>query len=287
MAFETLIDSEALAASLADPKWVVVDCRFRLGDPGFGRQAWQASTIAGAVFADLEADLSGPIVPGVTGRHPLPDPDELAVTLGRLGIDQNTQVVVFDQGGGALAARLWWMLRWLGHDTVAVLDGGFEAWTAGGNPVAPGDPLSRSSAYFAPHPRRDLHVTAAAVLGSRDDGRIVVLDARAADRYRGQNESIDPVAGHVPGARSAPHAGNLGPDGRFLPAAELRARYEALLEGNPATQAICYCGSGVTACHDILAMAHAELGLARLYPGSWSEWITDPARPIATGDDPG
>jgi thiosulfate/3-mercaptopyruvate sulfurtransferase len=285
MSHETLIDVATLATHLEDPKWVVVDCRFRLGEPDFGRDAWQAATIPGAVFADLDRDLSSPVVPGVTGRHPLPDPDELAVTLGRLGIDEDTQVVAFDDAGGAFAARLWWLLRWLGHDTVAVLDGGLDAWTKAGQPTAPGG-LPRRSAYFAPRPRRELAVTPAGVLGATTDAAIVLLDARAADRYRGENETTDPVAGHVPSARSAPYAGNLGPDGRFLSPEDLRARYEALLAGSQSGDAICYCGSGVTACHDILAMAHAGLKPPRLYPGSWSEWITDPARPVAAGADP-
>jgi thiosulfate/3-mercaptopyruvate sulfurtransferase len=286
MSHHTLIDVATLAANLQDPTWVVVDCRFRLGEPDFGREAFVAGTIPGSVFADVDRDLSSPVVPGVTGRHPLPDPDELAVTLGRLGIDEDTQVVAFDQAGGAFAARLWWLLRWLGHDTVAVLDGGIDAWTAAGHALAPGGG-SRRSAYFAPHPRRELAVTPAAVLGATTDDAIVLLDARATDRYRGQNETIDPVAGHVPSARSAPHTGNLGPDGRFLSPDELRARYEALLGGAKSGDAICYCGSGITACHDILAMTHAGLRPPRLYPGSWSEWITDPARPVATGDEPG
>lgn len=286
MAHETLIDVATLAAHLEDPSWVVVDCRFRLGEPDWGRSEWQLATIPGAVFADLDRDLSSPVVPGVTGRHPLPDPDELAVTLGRLGIDENTQVVAFDDGSGAFAARLWWLLRWLGHDTVAVLDGGYAAWRDAGQPVAAGGP-SRRSSYFAPHPRREMAVTQAGVLGATTDDAIVLLDARAADRYRGENETTDSVAGHVPSARSAPFAGNLGADGRFLSVEDLRSRYEGLLGGKKSRDAICYCGSGVTACHDILAMVHAGMDAPRLYPGSWSEWITDPARPVATGDDPG
>jgi len=280
----TLIDPEVLATRLADPGWAVVDCRFTLTDPARGERDYLAAHIPGAVYAHLDRDLAGPVVPGRTGRHPLPDVAAFAGTLGRWGIGPGVQVVAYDDAGGAIAARLWWLLRWLGHGAAAVLDGGWQAWAAAGRPARSGRE-ARPARVFAPAPRPDLVAGAAAVerLRARPDGRL--LDARAADRFRGENETIDPVPGHIPGARSVPFAANLGPDGRFKSPADLRARFEGALAGAPPDQAVVYCGSGVTAAHDLLAMAHAGLGMAKLYAGSWSEWITDPARPVATGDD--
>jgi thiosulfate/3-mercaptopyruvate sulfurtransferase len=283
MVHRTIVDAATLAAHLDDPTWVAVDVRFELGRPEFGRQAFAAGTIPGAVFADLDRDLSAAVVPGRTGRHPLPDAQVLAQRFGEWGIGSETQVVVFDQRAGAFAARLWWLLRWLGHEAVAVLDGGFAGWTAEGRPIAPGAASSRR-ASFVPHVRSD-RVADAAQVAAADPRHERVFDARAADRYRGENETTDPVGGHIPGAQSVPFADNLGPDGRMRAPAELRARFEAALAGTAPDRAICYCGSGVTACHDILAMVHAGLAPARLYPGSWSEWITDPGRPRATGPE--
>jgi thiosulfate/3-mercaptopyruvate sulfurtransferase len=276
---QTVIDAETLAAHYDDPDWVVVDCRFKLGEPEFGRREWSAGTIPGARFANLDRDLAAPVRAGVTGRHPLPTPEDFAATLGGWRVGPLTQVVVFDQAGGAFAARLWWMLRWVGHTHVAVLDGGFPAWVAGGYPVAPGRPTSVGDSPYAITLDARVAVDAAAVLAASEDDAVTVLDARAESRYRGEGETTDPIAGHIPGAISAPFADNLDAEGRLRPAAELRARFEALLDGRRSRDAICYCGSGVTACHDILAMAHAGLEPARLYPGSWSEWIVDPTRP--------
>ncbi|MCS6844554.1 MAG: sulfurtransferase [Caldilineales bacterium] len=280
----TLVSPEQLAAHLDDPAWAVVDCRFSLQDTERGRQAYLAGHIPGAVYAHLDEDLSGPVVPGRTGRHPLPDPAHFVARLERWGVGDATQVVAYDDAGGAFAARLWWMLRWIGHEAAAVLDGGWQAWLAAGLPTRSGAE-ARPPARLTPRLRPELAVTAAEVDARRGNPAWRVLDARGADRFRGENETIDPVAGHIPGARSAPYADNLTPDGRFRDVESLRLRYQALLGDVAADRAICYCGSGVTAAHNLLAMLHAGLGEGRLYPGSWSEWIADPARPVAVGPE--
>ncbi len=281
MPYDTLITAEALHAHLQDPDWVVVDCRFNLANHAQGRQDYIQEHIPGAVYAHLDDDLSGPIVKGVTGRHPLPSVEQAAAVFAALGIGAGAQVVTYDDRGGMSSGRLWWMLRWLGHDAVAVLDGGWQAWQAAGYPTRSGEETQLPS-DFTPQPRADFAVDAAAVQQLRTDPAYKVVDSRAADRYRGENETMDPVGGHIPGALSGPFADNLGADGRFKSPGELRARFEVLLGDTPAGQTIFYCGSGVSAAHNILALAHAGLGDARLYPGSWSEWITDPARPVAT-----
>jgi thiosulfate/3-mercaptopyruvate sulfurtransferase len=280
MVYTTLISTQELLSHLADPNWVIVDCRFVLTNKGQGRQDYQQSHIPGAVYAHLDEDLSGPIIPGQTGRHPLPEVETFAATLSGWGIGNQIQVVAYDNAGGAMAARLWWMLRWLGHEAVAVLDGGWPRWQSGGLPVRDGvetnDPRT-----FTPHPRPELLLSADEVDKIRTDPAYRLFDARGADRYRGENETLDPVAGHIPGALSLPYAGNLGSDGNFLGVEALKQRFEAALGDTPPEQTVFYCGSGVTAAHNALAMAYAGLGEARLYPGSWSEWITDPKRPVA------
>ncbi len=264
--FTTLVTADEAAPHLDDPGWVFVDCRAVLGQPGAGRAAYEESHLAGAVHADLDTDLCGPVVPGVTGRHPLPGEEEFEATARRLGIGPDTQVVAYDAANGALAAaRLWWMLRWAGHDAVAVLDGGLAA----GLPLASGVER-RAPGAFVGRFREAMAIDTEHLAGQR------LVDVRAAERFRGENEPIDPVAGHIPGAVSLPFAGNVTHDGRFLPAQLLRERYADLDEP------VFYCGSGVTAAQSVLAYAHAGLGTARLYPGSWSEWITDPERPIET-----
>jgi thiosulfate/3-mercaptopyruvate sulfurtransferase len=285
MPFTTLIRTAEYASHLGEPNWAIIDCRFTLGDNKRGRRDYEQAHIPGAVYADLERDLSGPIIPGVTGRHPLPDVDVFARTLGKWGIDSSVQVVAYDDSGGMMAARLWWMLRWLGHTSVAVLDGGWPRWQGDGRPVRDGTE-TRAPRHFAARPRPELLTDAAevAALGAASAARLI--DARGAERYRGEVEPIDTRAGHIPGAVCAPYAENLQPDGTFLPAAELRARFITVLGDVPATNAIFYCGSGVSAAHNLLAVAHAGLGDARLYAGSWSDWITDPSRPIATGSEP-
>ncbi len=278
----TLITPDDLHAHLDDPAWAVVDCRFSLADTERGRRAYGEAHIPGAVYAHLDDDLSGPILPGVTGRHPLPETGAFAQTLSNWGIDAGVQVAAYDDFGGGIAARLWWMLRWMGHDAVAVLDGGFPAWQRLGLPTRPGVE-TRSPRRFVPQPRPARLVDVETVDARRSDPAYRLVDARAAERYRGEHEPIDPIAGHIPGAVSAPFAGNLDDDGCFLPPDTLRARFETLLGDVPPEHAICYCGSGVTAAHNLLALVHAGLGEALLYPGSWSHWITDPTRPVAVG----
>lgn len=280
--YTTLITVDQLTEHLGDSAWATVDCRYRLVDLGFGRAAYAESHIAGAVFADIGDDVSGPVVPGKTGRHPLPEVSGLSAKLSAWGIDGAVQVVAYDDSGGSMAARLWWLLRWLGHEAVAVLDGGWPLWQARGLPVRAGIE-SRPARRFVARERPEMVLSAEQVGRVRSDPMWRLLDARNADRFRGENETIDPVAGRIPGAVSAPYADNLEPDGRFKATDDLRRRYRALLKGIPADRTGCYCGSGVTAAHDVLAMAHAGLGEAKLYAGSWSEWITDGSRPVAKG----
>lgn len=260
---------------------VLVDCRFDLADTARGEREYAAAHLPGAVYAHLERDLSGPVTP-LTGRHPLPDATQLAARLGALGIGDDVQVVAYDDAGGAFAARLWWLLRWLGHDAVAVLDGGLHAWRAAGGLLSQ-DRTAPTARRFRARPDHARWLDAAGLARALADERCLLIDARALERYAGEVEPIDPVAGHVPGARSAPFAANLGPDGRFLPAAALAARYGALLGPRPPHEVVAMCGSGVTACHDLLALEIAGLPGARLYAGSWSEWIRDPSRPVARG----
>ena len=282
MSYTTLISVEELAETLFEPDWVVVDCRFVLTNIEQGRRDYLASHIAGAVYAHLDEDLSGLIIPGQTGRHPLPEVDALAQTLGKWGINNEMQVVAYDGGGGGIAARLWWLLRWLGHNAVAVLDGGWANWQQRGYPVRSGIETNAPKT-FTPRLRPELTLDAEAVEKIRTDPTYRLVDARAADRYRGENETIDPVAGHIPGAISLPYAANVDSDQRFLPIDQLKERFKESLQDIPAERTVFYCGSGVTAAHNVLAMAHAGLGEARLYPGSWSEWITDEKRPVGKG----
>lgn len=280
--FTTLVDTDTLARHLADPRWVVVDCRFTLTDAAAGRRAWTAGHIPGARYAHLDEDLSSPITPH-TGRHPLPDPNALARKLGAWGIDESKQVVVYDDTFGAMASRLWWLLRWLGHESVALLDGGYPKWVREKKPVTPDAPVVHP-ATFHPRVNNALWVNADFVERARQDEAFLVFDARAEERFRGDIEPLDKVAGHVPGAVNAMYEDNLDVSGEFLSAEELRERYLDLLGGIVPDQAIHMCGSGVTACHNVLAMEHAGLPGAKLYAGSWSEWITDPNRPVAKGE---
>jgi thiosulfate/3-mercaptopyruvate sulfurtransferase len=282
MAYTTLIDAHELARHLTDPDWAIVDCRFSLDQPERGRRDYEQAHIPGAVYAHLDADLSGPVVPGKTGRHPLPDVDTFARTLSRWGIGDGVQVVAYDDAGGSIAARLWWMLRWLGHNDAAVLDGGWPYWQRLGYPIRNGIE-SRPPCAFTLRPRQELLASVADVLACLRNPAARLIDARTTERYRGDYEPIDPVAGHIPGAICCPFAENLNAEGRFRAPDELCARFQALLGDIPLQQAIVYCGSGVTATHNLLALAHAGLGDARLYPGSWSEWITDPERPVERG----
>ncbi|MBO3277724.1 sulfurtransferase [Pseudomonas schmalbachii] len=284
MALARLISPQQLAARLEEPDLVILDCRFALDDPGYGARVYRENHIPGALYADLEEDLSGPVTKGVTGRHPLPDPHIFVRRLRGWGVDNDSQVVLYDDGQGAFAARAWWLLLWLGkRDGVYLLDGGLAAWRAAG--------LAQTTAEIA-ITRGDFHgeaddsllIDAAGLATLLDDPQLPLLDARGLPRFRGEVEPIDPVAGHIPGAQCAAFTDNLGSDGRFLPAEQLHQRFAALLRGRPAEELVAYCGSGVTACHNLFALSLAGYPLGRLYAGSWSEWINDSRHPIATGD---
>jgi thiosulfate/3-mercaptopyruvate sulfurtransferase len=286
--YTTLIGAAELAPHLEDPDWVSVDCRFELARPDWGAQAWAAGHIPGALYAHLDRDLAGPRT-AASGRHPLPDPAVLAATFSRFGIDDAVQVVAYDQGPGAYAARLWWLLRWLGHSRVAVLDGGFAAWERARLAVS-AVPAARPPRRFAARPNSGWVVTTEAIAASAASGALaraepLLIDARGADRFAGENETIDPVAGHVPGAHNHPYAGNLDARGQFRSPDELRRAWSASLRGRPPAEVVAMCGSGVTACHNLLALEVAGLSGAKLYPGSWSEWIRDPSRAVALGAD--
>ncbi|WUR14212.1 sulfurtransferase [[Empedobacter] haloabium] len=282
--FKTLIDAATLAQHVNDPDWIVIDCRHDLMNPAFGRDAYAAGHIPGALFASIDDDLSGAKrgADGVfRGRHPLPERTTLIATLRRFGIGDTTQVVAYDAHGGMYAARLWWLLRWLGHEAVAVLDGGLPAWQALGQPLATDTP-TRPAGNLSDRPALTRTVTVEDVLANLTSNTNVVIDARANDRFRGENETMDPVGGHIPGARNRFFKDNLQADGTFKPAEQLWQAFTPLF--TTPTSAIMQCGSGVTACHNLLAMEVAGLPGAALYPGSWSEWCADPARPVAKGE---
>lgn len=283
MYINTIVTSEDLAAHLNDPNWVVFDCRFTLTDPEAGRQAYLKGHIPGARYAHLDEDLAAPRLEGQTGRHPMPDAKTLAAKLCDWGVGVNKQVVVYDDSFGAMAVRMWWLLRWLGHPAVALLDGGYPRWVKQQNPVTDALPEARKG-NCACLPEPSLAEGADAVLRASHTGDALIIDARPDRRFTGEFEPLDPVAGHVPGAINWPFDENLDIDGTFLPPEALRENYQSLLKGRAPWQVIHMCGSGVTACHNLLAMEIAGLPGSRLYPGSWSEWITDPARPVATGE---
>ncbi|WP_296946021.1 sulfurtransferase [uncultured Massilia sp.] len=282
--YTTLIEPAALAAHVDDPTWVIVDCRHDLLDLGAGRAAYAAGHLPRAAFVDVETQLSGARRGpdgAFRGRHPLPDKDDFIALLRTLGVDAGSQVVAYDAHGGMYAARLWWMLRWVGHEAVAVLDGGLPAWQAAGQPLVTDAPPARARGDIAARPALVTTVDVNAVLHNVEHGGRTVVDARAPDRFRGENETIDPVGGHIPGARNRFFKDNLQPDGRFKAPAQLRAELGVAV-GDP-RDAIMQCGSGVTACHNLLALEVAGMPGASLYPGSWSEWSADPARAVQTG----
>jgi len=281
MILTALVTTEILAQRLDDPDWVVFDCRHDLADPARGRAEYAASHIPGARFVHLDDDLSAPKT-GKNGRHPLPDPDALMEKLGRAGVDSRKQVVAYDAQGGMVAARLWWLLRWLGHLPVAVLDGGWPQWIAEGRPQSAETPQPQP-ASFSGKPGRNW-VNADFVGSHLDDGGVVLLDARAPDRYRGQNETLDPVGGRIPGARNRYFRDNLDAKGRFKSPEELEREFRAVLGAGDPQEVVSYCGSGVSACHNLLALEAAGLRGSRLYPGSWSEWCADPSRPVESGE---
>jgi thiosulfate/3-mercaptopyruvate sulfurtransferase len=282
MILTALVDTGVLARRLSDPEWIIFDCRHELADPARGRAEYAQSHIPGARFLDLDGDLSAPRT-GKNGRHPLPDPEELARRLGQAGVDSRKQVVAYDAQGGMVAARLWWLLRWLGHLPVAVLDGGWNQWVADARPQTTEVPTPQA-ARFASKARNDCWVGAHFVRDHLGDETTVLIDGRAPDRFRGQNETIDPVGGRIPFARNRFYRDNLDTSGRFKAPEALKAEFKAILGRSGPQQAVNYCGSGVSACHNILAMEVAGLRGARLYPGSWSEWIADASRPVASGE---
>ncbi len=280
----TLISAAELARHRNDSQWVVLDCRHDLMNPAAGRDAYHSGHLPGARFANIDTDLSGAKVgeDGVfRGRHPLPERAALLATLRSWGISDDTQVVAYDAHGGMFAARLWWLLRWVGHPAVAVLDGGLPAWQALGQPLETSAPPAASAGTLSERAALVQTVSVADVLFNLSTQDRIVVDARAADRYRGENETIDPVGGHIPYARNRFFKDNLNADGSFKDAALLRSEFAPLFAC--AAQAIMQCGSGVTACHNLLALEVAGMPGASLYPGSWSEWCADPARPVATG----
>lgn len=278
--YTTLVDSQTLQQHLDDPGWRVIDCRFKLADPESGRRDYLQSHILGALYAHLNEELSGPVLSGRSGRHPLPSVEQAVQVFSRFGIEKGIQVVAYDDMGGALAAaRLWWMLKWLGHDAVAVLDGGWQTWLEEGRPVEH-KVVSHPQGNFFPVLQPNWTATAEEVEKIRLDPAYRLMDARSIERYLGKSETIDPLAGHIPGAISAPYSENLS-SGRFKEKMELSQHYQRLLGNVSPEQSIVYCGSGVSAILNILAMEVAGLPGARLYVGSWSEWITDPRHPIS------
>lgn len=278
----TLVSVGTLAQHLTDSRWLIVDCRFDLAQPAAGEAAYHAGHIPGAIYAHLDRDLSSPIAP-TTGRHPLPDPERFAQTLSRWGVGDDTQVIAYDADNGMYASRLWWLLRWVGHSAVAVLDGGLKAWTAANLPLGTEIP-ARPPTRFQAHPNREMWLDADQVQARVQQPDWRLLDARAPERFLGKVEPLDKVAGHVPGARNHPFSTNLSSDGRFGAPEELRRRYEQSQAGVADDQTVVMCGSGVTACHLLLAMEVAGKPGARLYAGSWSEWIRNPQRGVATTD---
>ena len=280
MTYSTIVSTDILAGNI-DASWAILDCRFDLQNEHWGHAQYREAHIPGAVYASLNDDLAGPRT-GYNGRHPLPPVEALAAAFGRFGIDQNTQVVVYDQDAGLYASRAWWSLRYLGHDAVALLDGGWAKWMREGRPTRGGDE-TRTSVHFQARPRPDMHVNVEDVIARIGDGRTRLVDARGAERFEGRSEPLDRVAGHIPGAANHFYKSNLGEDGTMLPPDVLRDRFAETLAGATPADTIMYCGSGVSACHNLLAMQHAGLTGTPLYSGSWSEWSSDPARPIERG----
>ncbi len=279
MAYTTIVDAATVATHLDDPGWVIVDCRHALSDFTLGRRLYNEAHLPGAFFVDVERDLAGPHN-GTNGRHPLPDPQVFAAFLRGIGVNEATQIVAYDAGGDMFAARLWFLCRWIGHEACAVLDGGLAGWITAGFPVTQVPPQP-GPGTVQPHLRPELVVDADYILAHLNDRTMQLLDARAADRFAGNNETVDPVAGHIPGARNRFYKENFADDGHFRPGAQLRAGFEAY---GPSASIVHQCGSGVSGALNLLAMEIAGLRGARLYAGSWSEWIADPSRPRATGD---
>ncbi len=271
-----LISADELQTKLDREDWAIVDTRFYLPEPERGKAEHLEAHIPGAVYAHVDHDLSGPRT-GRNGRHPMPSLEHMVDRFSRWGIDESVQVIVYDNAGGQFASRLWWMLRYLGHDAVAVLDGGLSSY--GGE--LRGGPEKRAPRKFTPKTREAMRIDVEALAPHRDE--YLLIDARAGERFRGEIEPLDPVAGHIPGAHDLPSGANLDDHGRFLSPTALRQRFESIIGERDTSEVVCYCGSGVTACHNLLAMEVAAIRGARLYPGSWSEWCADDTRPVETG----
>lgn len=283
MPFSTLISALQLREHLTATDWLIIDTRHDLSDPEAGILGWQHGHIPGARFLHMDHDLSAPKT-GHNGRHPLPDPETFIQRMRALGMHPDTQVVTYDAQGGMMAARLWWMLRWIGHENVAVLDGGLPAWKAIQPDLETAEPPSPQSGSVTL--RRSLVPTlnSAQIMQNLSTQEYLVIDARSPDRFRGENETMDPVGGHIPYARNRFFRDNLQTTGLFKPAQQLHSEWTAVLDSYPVTKMVAQCGSGVTACHNLLALEVAGMQGAALYPGSWSEWCSEPARPVATGE---
>ena len=282
MKFTTLISTTGLAQNIKDPNWIVFDCRFYLDNPEKGRKDYLQSHIPGALYLHLGEDLSAEIIVGKTGRHPLPDPEHLRTLLSSKGVGNTTQVVVYDDQGGMIAARLWWLLKWLGHEAVAVLDGGIASWEAEGHPTTHILPTPKTNTFRMDLQPQMVSSVQDILLNFGNPGKLLI-DSRAPERYQGEIEPIDPIAGRIPGAVNYFWNQNLGPRGFFEIKDVLRGRCNILFQDISPEDVTFYCGSGVTGAHNVLAVAHSGLGMPKLYVGSWSHWITDPERPITTG----
>lgn len=281
MPLAQLIDTAELTARLSEPNLCILDCRFALEDADHGRRSYEQAHIPGARFLDLEKDLSGAVVRGQTGRHPLPQPEHLIARLRAAGLNDDSEVVLYDDGPGAFAARAWWLLAWLGKRSgVYMLDGGLKAWRNAGGLVTD-EPADNQPGQFDGTPDNNLLISAQQLTERLGQPGLTLIDARTLPRFLGEQEPIDPVAGHIPGARCVPFAENLDTTGHFLSPDLLRSRFDRLLADQPTDTVVAYCGSGVTACHNLFSLCLAGYPLAKLYPGSWSEWIINPARPVA------
>jgi thiosulfate/3-mercaptopyruvate sulfurtransferase len=278
--YHTILSTDALA-SQQDDSWVIVDCRYDLGNEPWGAAQYRDGHIPGAVYAGLKPDLAAP-PSGTNGRHPLPCVEEIEAVFGRLGISSGAQVVAYDQDTGMYASRLWWMLRYLGHDAVAVLDGGWAKWIREGRPTRSGEER-RPTTVFSGRRRKDLRLLVDQVKAALGDTSLLLVDARSPERFEGRSEPIDRTAGHIPGAVNHYHKRNVTDEGVMHSPEVLREQFAATFGEQLPTQVVMYCGSGVTACHNILAMEYAGLSGGKIYPGSWSEWSADPTRPVETG----
>lgn len=282
MTYQTIISVEDLNKNLNTQDWLIFDCRFILKDPEGGLKKFKQGHIPGAQYVDMDKDLASPVT-STSGRHPLPNPEELINKLQSWGVNNSSQIICYDDMSGAFAARMWWLLKWLGHNNIAVLDGGIEKWTAKNIPLET-DSQQRTAGSFSGLANNDMWVNVEFVQKELEQDKINLLDARSVERFTAKDTKTDPVAGHVPGAMSYPFAENLSKQGVFLPSEELHKRFTPIVSNPENKELINMCGSGVTACHNILAMSIAELPMTRLFVGSWSEWIKDKSRPVATGE---